>query len=177
MHDSTRRGEFSRTTLVSDKSCFYGFEKCCLPPKIIFYVVLIIVIIHFSSEVDCDTIPKRPRKEPRAVGGPVVAQGRSGQRVGGLHRAGETLIEFLSPYLPQGTYPSPLISCVLHSWAWGRLFSLKVKLHRKRLAAFARRRARASKRKWALKYDRLYFSGRVFVFDEERNRVVPTRKL
>ena len=58
-----------------------------------------------------------------------------------------------------------------------KFHSFKVKLHRKRLAAFARRRARASKRKWALKYDRLYFSGRVFVFDEERNRVVPTRKL
>lgn len=77
------------------------------------------------------------------------------------------MIEFL---------PYPLLSHYL-SIIHVAFFSVKVKLHRKRLAAFARRRARASKRKWALKYDRLYFSGRVFVFDEERDRVVPTRKL
>ena len=72
MHDSTRLGEFNRTTLVSDKSCFLRLWKMLLstaPPKIIFYVLN----IHFSGEVDCDTIPKCPGKEPRAVGGPVVA--------------------------------------------------------------------------------------------------------
>ena len=43
--------------------------------------------------------------------------------------------------------------------------------HRQALASFARRRARKTKKKWALKYDELYFNGRVFVFDEDSNRV------
>ena len=52
-------------------------------------------------------------------------------------------------------------------------FGDKVKAARKRLAAFARRRARITKKKWALKYDRLFFNGKVFVFDQESNRVRP----
>ena len=50
-------------------------------------------------------------------------------------------------------------------------FQLQVLRHRQALASFARRRARKTKKKWALKYDELYFNGRVFVFDEDSNRV------
>ena len=46
-------------------------------------------------------------------------------------------------------------------------FQLQVLRHRQALASFARRRARKTKKKWALKYDELYYNGRVFVFDEE----------
>ena len=56
-------------------------------------------------------------------------------------------------------------------------FTERVRERRRRLAAFARRRARATKRKWALRGDELYFNGRVFVFDQGRNRVVPKRNL
>ena len=51
-------------------------------------------------------------------------------------------------------------------------FQLQVLRHRQALASFARRRARKTKKKWALKYDELYYNGRVFVFDEDSNRVV-----
>ncbi|TRY70161.1 hypothetical protein TCAL_01222 [Tigriopus californicus] len=51
-------------------------------------------------------------------------------------------------------------------------FTDKVKLHRRRLSAFARRRARVVRKKWALKYDELYFNGKVFVFDDFSQRVV-----
>jgi len=50
-------------------------------------------------------------------------------------------------------------------------FTDQVLRHRQALASFARRRARKTKKKWALKYDELYFNGRVFVFDEDSNRV------
>ena len=51
-------------------------------------------------------------------------------------------------------------------------FQLQVLRHRQALASFARRRARKTKKKWALKYDELYYNGRVFVFDEDSERVV-----
>ncbi len=50
--------------------------------------------------------------------------------------------------------------------------NLQVLRHRQSLARFARRRARRSKKKWALKYDELYYNGQIFVFDENSNRVV-----
>jgi len=51
-------------------------------------------------------------------------------------------------------------------------FTEKVLHHRQSLASFARRRSRRSKKKWALKYDELYYNGQIFVFDENSNRVV-----
>ena len=59
----------------------------------------------------------------------------------------------------------------------GEDFTETVKLHRRKLVAFARKRSRVTKRKWALKYDSLYMNGRVFVFNEEKNRVVPKNKM
>ncbi len=56
-------------------------------------------------------------------------------------------------------------------------FSSGVLAHRRRLAAFAQRRARANRRRWALKYDELYFNGRVFVYNEKIGRVVPKRRI
>ena len=52
-------------------------------------------------------------------------------------------------------------------------FTARVHLHRQRLVAFARRRAKATKKKWALKYDQLYFNGKVFVYNDKTKRVVP----
>merc|ERR1719278_2046544 len=51
-------------------------------------------------------------------------------------------------------------------------FTEKVLHHRQSLVSFARRRSRRSKKKWALKYDELYYNGQIFVFDENSNRVV-----
>ncbi len=50
-------------------------------------------------------------------------------------------------------------------------FTDRVLAARKRLAAFARRRAKRTRSKWALRYDELYFNGRVFVFEEATGRV------
>ena len=55
----------------------------------------------------------------------------------------------------------------------GEDFTEKVKKHRRRLVSFARKRSRITKKKWALKYNELYMNGRLFIFDEERNRVMP----
>jgi hypothetical protein len=46
-------------------------------------------------------------------------------------------------------------------------FTPAVKFRRRRLAAFARTRARAKRLKWALKYDELYFNGKVFIFSDQ----------
>ena len=51
------------------------------------------------------------------------------------------------------------------------IFKFQVLRHRQALARFARRRARKTKQKWALKYDQLYFNGRVFVFNEKTRQV------
>ena len=59
----------------------------------------------------------------------------------------------------------------------GEDFTESVKQHRRRLVAFARKRARITKKKWALKYDELYMNGRVFVYSEEKNRVVLKDKI
>ena len=90
MHDSTRRREFTRTTLVSDKSRLGSVFKA-----------EVIRLINFRGEVDRCKIPKRPGEGPRAVRRPIVAEGWTGQRVRGLHRARETwfselMIKFLS---------------------------------------------------------------------------------
>lgn len=60
-------------------------------------------------------------------------------------------------------------------WSLAEEFTDKVKHDRRRLAAFARRKARVTKKKWALKYDQLYYNGRIFVFDAKQGRVVPKR--
>jgi hypothetical protein len=46
-------------------------------------------------------------------------------------------------------------------------FTPAVKFRRRRLAAFARNRARAKRLKWALKYDELFFNGKVFIFSDQ----------
>ncbi len=51
-------------------------------------------------------------------------------------------------------------------------FTNAVKFRRRRLAAFARQRARAKKQKWALKNDELFFNGKTFIFSEQLNRVI-----
>lgn len=51
-------------------------------------------------------------------------------------------------------------------------FTNAVKFRRRRLAAFARQRARAKKLKWALKNDELFFNGKTFIFNEQLNRVI-----
>ena len=61
-------------------------------------------------------------------------------------------------------YPIISITIDLH-------FNFQVLRHRQALARFARRRARKTKQKWALKYDQLYFNGRVFVFNEKSRQV------
>ena len=63
------------------------------------------------------------------------------------------------------------------TYSVGEDFTNTVKHHRRRLVAFARKRARITKKKWALKYNELYMNGRVFVFSEEKNRVVPKVKM
>ena len=61
------------------------------------------------------------------------------------------------------------------TYSVGEDFTETIKLHRRRLVAFARKRARITKKKWALKYNELYMNGRVFIFVEDKNRVVPKR--
>ena len=46
-------------------------------------------------------------------------------------------------------------------------FTPAVKYRRRRLAAFARSKAKEKRLKWALKYDELYFNGKVFVFSDQ----------
>ena len=46
-------------------------------------------------------------------------------------------------------------------------FTPAVKHRRRRLAAFARNRSKAKRLKWALKYDELFFNGRVFIFSDQ----------
>ena len=55
----------------------------------------------------------------------------------------------------------------------GEDFTDTIKHHRRRLVTFARKRARITKKKWALKYNELYMNGRVFIFVEDKNRVLP----
>ena len=55
----------------------------------------------------------------------------------------------------------------------GEDFTDTIKHHRRRLVTFARKRARITKKKWALKYNELYMNGRVFIFVEDKNRVIP----
>ena len=55
----------------------------------------------------------------------------------------------------------------------GEDFTDTIKHHRRRLVTFARKRAKITKKKWALKYNELYMNGRVFIFVEDKNRVVP----
>ena len=61
------------------------------------------------------------------------------------------------------------------TYSVGEDFTDTIKHHRRRLVAFARKRAKITKKKWALKYNELYMNGRVFIFMEDKNRVVPKR--
>jgi len=63
------------------------------------------------------------------------------------------------------------------TYSVGEDFTNTVKHQRRRLVAFARKRARITKKKWALKYNELYMNGRVFIVNEDRNRVVPKAKI
>jgi len=51
-------------------------------------------------------------------------------------------------------------------------FTNAMKFRRRRLATFARLRARAKKLKWALKNDELFFNGKTFIFSEQLNKVI-----
>lgn len=51
-------------------------------------------------------------------------------------------------------------------------FTDRVQHHRKMLAAFARKRARVVRKKWALRSNELFFDGKIFVFDENSDEVV-----
>ena len=56
----------------------------------------------------------------------------------------------------------------------GEDFSESVKRSRRRLVAFARKRSRVTKKKWALKYDQLFMNGKVFEFSKRLGKVVST---
>ena len=57
-------------------------------------------------------------------------------------------------------------------YSLGEDFSESVKASRRRLVAFARKRSRVTRKKWALKYNQLFMNGKVFQFNKKSGKVV-----
>ena len=133
-------------------------------------------ILGLSSDVQFDEVQRVDRNDGNENSN--VANGEiqdDEAKRNGIEKRHPVLIKFPSVRMKTIVMKASrnLPANIRQKYSVGEDFSETVKRHRRVLVAFARKRSRITKKKWALKYDELFMNGRIFVFDEERNRVLP----
>ena len=66
-----------------------SIKRAVFEKKAIAFHCVTPLYLLYRREIDCCKISKRPRKDPRLIGGSVLAEGWACQRVRGLHGSGK----------------------------------------------------------------------------------------